>query len=89
MLLAVVAPTEATCAAAAVVVVGPIAAAAATGIPCGGRGGGISSLSFRAEVTVDVSMDGGVGIVVADTTVDGFDTCFVTKLFRGILSLLQ
>lgn len=40
-------------------------------------------------MTVDVSMDGGVGIVVADTTVDGFDTCFATKLFRGILSLLQ
>lgn len=65
------------------------AIAEVTGIPCGGKGGGTSSLSFRAEATVDVAIDAEVAIVVPDTTVGGFVTGFVAKLFRGSLSLLQ
>ena len=48
-----------------------------------------NNYSFRVEGTVDVAMDGGVAIVVADTMVDGFDAGLVAKLFRGSLSLLQ
>lgn len=62
----------------------------ATGTPCGGKGGGISSLSFRAVFIIGATA--AVDVVVAAVggiTADGLTADFAAKLFRATLSLLE
>lgn len=60
------------------------------GTPCGGKGGGISSLSFRVVVgtTIDIAVVAVVAIV-GGITADGLIADFAAKLFRATLSLLE
>lgn len=63
-----------------------------TGTPCGGKGGGISSLSFRAVAIIGATIDAVVAAevtVVDGITAVGLTVDFTAKLFRATLSFLE